>query len=278
MTTGLLSEKLALVTGAGSGIGRKVCSLLAKEGAKVLATDQNVKAVEDTVAELQGTGHIPIKLNVKNVNDIEDLFTNIKRNFSIPTTIIVNNAGIVRSNSIVDMSEKDFNDVIDVNLKGAFFIMQYAARAIINAGNTDDASIINISSIASIIKYPYNANYTASKAGMNGLIKTAAAEFLKYDTNIDLFFLKQTFIINFIINPMMQLILGMARVNAILPGLVNTPLSQTLHKETIQELTENKIFKYTGKTNDVAELVTFLASPKSLFINGALIEITGGYI
>jgi NAD(P)-dependent dehydrogenase (short-subunit alcohol dehydrogenase family) len=124
-----------------------------------------------------GTDHIPIEMNVKNLQSIENTFDKIKKNFSIPPTIIVNNAGITKIQNLLKVSEKDFDEVMDVNLKGPYFVMQAAVKAIINANTTEEKSIINVSSMVSKIGSTNHSHYAASKGGLNALTKAAAIEF-----------------------------------------------------------------------------------------------------
>lgn len=127
-----------------------------------------------------GTGHVALNLDVADSENVQTAFKNVTRQFSKPPTIIVNSAGITRDNFIVKLSESDFDDVMNVNLKGTFLIMQTAAKAMIEADVTEGASIVNVSSIMAIFGNIGQSNYSASKAGVMALTKCASKEFNKY--------------------------------------------------------------------------------------------------
>ncbi|EFN74228.1 Estradiol 17-beta-dehydrogenase 8 [Camponotus floridanus] len=122
----LVDGKLALVTGAGSGIGREVCRVLAREGANVVAADQNIKTAQETVAFLEGTEHIALHINVEDRSSVETAFKDVVKQFSTPPTIIVNSAGIVRNTLLRKHDDSNFDDIINVNLKGTFLVTQTA--------------------------------------------------------------------------------------------------------------------------------------------------------
>ncbi|KAH0956504.1 hypothetical protein HN011_001836 [Eciton burchellii] len=244
----LVAKKLAFVTGAGSGIGREACRVLAREGARIIATDQNIKSAEETVAILEGREHMALKVQLADQGSLETAFKAAIKQFSKPPTIIVNSAAIIRDNFLLKLSENDFNDVIDVNMKGTFLIMQIAARAMIEANVTKDSSIINISSIVGKRGNFGQSNYSASKAGVIALTKCASMEFGK---------------------------LGI-RVNTVLPGAIDTPMFAIVPDNIKEMLKKNISLKRFGKPQEVAEVIAFLASDRSSYVNGASIEVTGG--
>ncbi|XP_020295398.1 estradiol 17-beta-dehydrogenase 8 [Pseudomyrmex gracilis] len=243
-----LAGKLALVTGAGSGIGKAVCQILAREGADVVATDQNINTAQETVFTLKGDRHIALKLQVTKRDDIEGAFREITRQFLKPPSIIVNSAGITCDNFLVKLSDNDFDNVINVNLKGTFMIMQTAARAMIESNATKDSSIINVSSIIGARGNIGQSNYSASKAGVIAMTKSASMEFGQFGI----------------------------RVNAVLPGFIETPMTAVIPDNIKEMFTKRISLQRMGKPEEVAEVVTFLASDKSSYINGTTIEITGG--
>ncbi|XP_032678256.1 estradiol 17-beta-dehydrogenase 8-like [Odontomachus brunneus] len=244
----LVPGKLAFVTGAGSGIGREVCRILAREGAKIIATDQNIKTAQETINTLEGDGHIALHVQVTNEESIQTAFKDIIKQFLKPPTIIVNAAGIVRDNFIVKLSVDDFDDVISVNLKGTFMVMQTAVKAMIEADTTKGSSIINVSSIIGKHGNIGQANYSASKAGVIGMTKTACMEFGK---------------------------LGI-RVNAVLPGFIETAMVAGIPDNVKEMLVKRISLQRMGKPEEVAEVIAFLASDKSSYMSGASVEITGG--
>ncbi|XP_029164322.1 estradiol 17-beta-dehydrogenase 8 [Nylanderia fulva] len=244
----LLAGKLALVTGAGSGIGREVCRILAREGAKVVAADQNVKTAQETVATLEGREHIALNIQVNDRSSVETAFKDIVKQYSKPPTIVVNSAGITRDNFLVKLSDKDFDDVIDVNLKGTYLIMQVAVKAMIEGNATKDSSIINMSSIIATRGNIGQSNYSASKAGVIAMTKSASMEFGQFGI----------------------------RVNAVLPGFIDTPMTAIVPDKVKEMFIKRIPLQKLGKPQEVAEVIVFLASDRSSYVNGASIEVTGG--
>ncbi|KAJ8681444.1 hypothetical protein QAD02_017231 [Eretmocerus hayati] len=248
MSGNLLSGRLAIVTGAASGIGRAVCGLLASNAAKVIAADRNVKAAEEALDEIQGSEHIAVEIDVKSSKSIDDAFTMAKKHFLVPPTIVVNSAGITRDNFLLKLSEQDFDEVLAVNLRGTFLITQYAAKAMINSGIAEGGSIINVASLIGKTGNIGQSNYAASKAGVEALTKTAAMEFGQFGI----------------------------RVNAVLPGFIETPMTEIVPDKVKKMFIERIPLRRMGKPIEVAEMILFLASTKSSYINGASIDITGG--
>ncbi|PBC30606.1 estradiol 17-beta-dehydrogenase 8 [Apis cerana] len=244
----MVAGKIAFVTGAGSGIGRKVCHILAKQGASVIATDLNLKNAEETIRSLNDTRHLALNVEVLNEQSIKEAFKNAINKYSTPPTIIVNSAGITSDQFILKLTNEDFDKVLNVNLKGTFFIIQTAVKEMINANVNKGGSIVNISSIIGKIGNMGQANYAASKAGVIALTKTASLEFGQFGI----------------------------RVNTVLPGFIETPMTKTV-PDNIKQLFIKRIpLHRMGKPEEVAEVITFLASSKSSYINGASIDVTGG--
>ncbi|GAB1861145.1 Estradiol 17-beta-dehydrogenase 8 [Camponotus japonicus] len=244
----LVAEKLALVTGAGSGIGREVCRVLAREGANVIAADQNIKTAQETVATLEGAEHIALNINVDDRNSVETAFKDVVKQFSKPPTIIVNSAGVTRDNFLTKLNDSNFDDVINVNLKGTFLVMQIAVKAMIEANTIKDSSIINISSIIGTRGNIGQSIYSASKAGVIAMTKSASMEFGQFGI----------------------------RVNTVLPGFIETPMTAIV-PDKVKEMFMKRIpLQRFGKPQEVAEVIVFLASDRSSYINGTSIEITGG--
>ncbi|CAL1684896.1 unnamed protein product [Lasius platythorax] len=244
----LVAGKLALVTGAGSGIGREVCRVLAREGANVVAADQNVKTAQETVATLEGAEHIALNIHVNDRNSVETAFKDVVKQFSKPPTIIVNSAGITRDNFLAKLSDNDFDDVINVNLKGTFLIMQAAVKAMIEGNATKDSSIINVSSIIATRGNIGQSNYSASKAGVIAMTKSASMEFGQFGI----------------------------RVNTVLPGFIDTPMTAIVPDKVKEMFIKRIPLQRLGKPQEVAEVIVFLASDRSSYINGTSIEVTGG--
>lgn len=162
-------------------------------------------------------------------------------------SILVNSAGITRDNWLLKMTESEFDDVYKVNLKGTFLMTQLFAKAIIE-NNVSSGSVINISSIVAKINNVGQANYAATKAGVISFTKVASKEFGKFNI----------------------------RVNAVLPGFIDTPMITTVPDNIRNKFIEQCPLKRLGNPNEVAEVIAFLASEKSSYVNGAAIEVTGG--
>ncbi|KAF3422280.1 hypothetical protein E2986_09488 [Frieseomelitta varia] len=244
----MVAGKVAFVTGAGSGIGREVCRILAKQGARVIAADRNLKSAMNTIASLNDPGHLALNIEVSSEQSVQEAFKSAINKYSIPPTIIVNSAGITRDQFILKLTNEDFTKVLDVNLKGTFYINQTAVKEIVNANTGIGSSIVNVSSIIGKTGNMGQANYAASKAGVIALTQTASLEFGQFGI----------------------------RVNAVLPGFIETPMTETV-PDNVKQLFIKKIpLHRMGKPEEVAEVITFLASSKSSYINGASIEVTGG--
>ncbi|OAD61804.1 Estradiol 17-beta-dehydrogenase 8 [Eufriesea mexicana] len=239
----MIADKVALVTGAGSGIGRAVCRLLARQGAKVIATDRDLKIAKETITSLNA-----LNMDVSDEQSIKEAFKNTINKYSTPPTIIVNNAGITRDQFILKLTKKDFDEVLDTNLKGTFYVMQTAVKEMINANVSVGSSIVNVSSIIGKTGNMGQANYAASKAGVIALTQTAALEFGQFGV----------------------------RVNVVLPGFIETTMTETVPDNVKQLFIKKIILRRMGKPEEVAEIITFLASCKSSYVTGTSIDVTGG--
>lgn len=244
----MVAGKLAFVTGAGSGIGREVCRILTKQGAKVIAADRDLKSAQETVASLNDSKHLALNVDVSDESSIKEAFTTAVKKYSVPPTIIVNSAGITRDQFILKLTQDDFDQALNVNLKGTFLTIQTAVKEMIKANLSTNSSIINLSSIIGKIGNMGQANYAASKAGVIAITKTACLEFGQ---------------------------LGI-RVNAVLPGFIDTPMTRTVPDNVKGMFVKRVALRRMGKPEEVAEVIAFLASSKSSYINGASIEVTGG--
>lgn len=254
MVSGMVAGRLAIVTGAGSGIGRAACQVLSREGATVIAADRNYESAVETIkkhtALASGSNdgdHTAVELDVSDSSAVRNLLKTTLDHFKAPPTIIVNSAGITRDNWLLKLSEEDYDSVLNVNLKGTFLVMQTFAKAMTDAGKT--GSIINLSSIVGKYGNMGQTNYAGSKAGVVAMTQSAAKELGKFNI----------------------------RVNAILPGFIETPIIQTVPDKVLLSMLKLVPLGRLGAPNEVAELITFLSSEKSSFITGAAIDITGGY-
>lgn len=248
---GLVLGKLALVTGAGSGIGKATCQLLAKEGAKVIATDCNLKTVEDTLTLLSAVTndlHLALELNVGSSDSVNNALQKVLDHYKQPPSVVVNCAGITRDNFLLKMSEADFDEVINVNLKGTYRMTQTFANAMVTSGVTN-ASIINLASIVGKYGNIGQTNYCASKAAVEIFTRTAAKEFGKFGI----------------------------RCNSVLPGFIKSPMTDAVPDKVKEKFIPLIAAGRFGNTEEVAQVITFLASDRSSYVNGVSIEVTGGF-
>lgn len=242
-----LKDRVAIVTGAGQGIGREIALSLARNGAKVVVTDITDKIYE-VVKEIEAMGAqgLPLKCDVSNREEVEKMVNKTIDAFK-RIDILVNNAGIFPFKSFTEMTEEEWNKVLNVNLKGVFHCTKAVLPKMIEQKY---GKIINIASIAgSIIGFFDLAHYSASKAAIVGLTRSLALEVAQYGINI----------------------------NAVAPGPIYTPGTKELGKEIYEEARRTIPLGRWGLPRDIANLVVFLTSDKASFITGQCIVIDGGY-
>ncbi|KAI8429527.1 hypothetical protein MSG28_000160 [Choristoneura fumiferana] len=252
---GIVAGRLALVTGAGSGIGRATCQVLSREGATVIAADRNFEAAVETIkthtalaSGSNATGdHSAIEVDVADSKSVMSALQKTLEQYRSPPTIVVNCAGVTRDNWLLKLSEEDYNSVLDVNLKGTFLVMQAFAQAMTEKGKP--GSIVNISSIVGKYGNMGQTNYAASKAGVVAMTQSAAKELGKFNI----------------------------RVNVVLPGFTETPIVQTVPDKVKQGMLKMVPLGRMGQPSEIAEVITFLSSDKSSFVTGASIDVTGGF-
>ena len=243
----MLENKVALVTGAGRGIGRAIAIALAKEGAEVIVnyngSEERAKEVKQTIEENCGKASI-YKCNVSDFEACEAMIKDVVKEHG-HLDILVNNAGITKDGLIMKMKEEDFDSVLNVNLKGTFNTIRHSARQMLKQRN---GKIINISSVSGILGNVGQANYAASKAGVIGLTKTMARELGSRGIT----------------------------VNAIAPGFVDTEMTEVLSEELKENACKQIILGRFGKPEDIANAAVFLASDKADYITGQVISVDGG--
>lgn len=243
----MLTGKVALVTGAGRGIGRRIALTLAEYGADVIVNyNGSGEKAKEVVSEIEKMGRkaIAVQCTVadfdackKMIDDMLDKFGHID--------ILVNNAGITRDNLVIKMTEEEFDDVIATNLKGTFNTIKHMYRPFIKQKS---GRIINLSSVSGILGNAGQANYAASKAGVIGLTKSMARELASRNIT----------------------------VNAVAPGYIDTDMTQAM-TDAAKEATLTQIpLKRVGTPRDIAETVAFLASDKASYITGQVISVDGG--
>lgn len=243
---GSLKDKVAIVTGGASGIGKATAVLFVKEGAKVVITDLNEELGNKVASEL-GDNVIFIKANAGSAEDNQKVVEETVRKFGA-LHIAVNNAGIGGASSITgEYPIEEWEKVINVNLNGVFYGMRYQLPEIGKVGG----SIVNIASILGSVGFANSSAYVAAKHGVVGLTKAAAWE---YGTK------------------------GV-RINSVGPAFISTPLvDAALTPEALSYLETQHAFNRLGKSEEVAEIILWLASDKSSFATGGYYPIDGGYL
>ncbi|MDC7287743.1 3-oxoacyl-ACP reductase FabG [Blautia schinkii] len=242
-----LEGKVAIVTGAGRGLGKGIALKLAKEGAKVVVSDVMEENAREAVKEIQEAGGqaLAVVSNVADLSDVNRLYEETLAAYH-KLDIVVNNAGINRDAMLHKMTVEQWDQVIAVNLTGVFYMTQAAAKIM---REQESGSIINISS-ASWLGNIGQANYAASKAGVVGLTKTASRELAKKGVTC----------------------------NAICPGFIETDMTRGV-PEKVWDIMVSKIpMGRAGKPEDVANMIVFLASDEARYITGEVINVGGGMI
>ena len=243
----LLKDKVAIVTGAGRGIGRAIALKYAQEGAHVVITDLKIdETVEAFIEELKGLG-VKAKAyasNAANFDDAHKLIEEVLADFG-RVDVLVNNAGITRDGLMMRMTEEQWDLVINVNLKSAFNLIHAVTPVMLKQ---KAGSIINMASVVGVSGNAGQTNYSASKAGMIGLAKSIAKE------------------------------LGSrgVRANAIAPGFIITDMTHALSDEVRKQWEAQIPLRRGGTPEDVANVATFLASELSSYVTGQTIHVCGG--
>lgn len=243
---GTLDGKVALVTGGGRGIGKAIALALAKAGATVwinsLTPDSALK-VKEEIKSLGGKA-FAVPGNVANPADIERIINEVFKQEG-KLHILVNNAGITRDGLLIRMKETDWDEVLNVNLRGGFLATREAAKIMLKQ---KEGSIVNISSVVGVLGNPGQANYAASKAGLIGFTKAVARELAPRNIT----------------------------VNAIAPGFIETDMTAKLPENAKATLMSRIPLGKLGEPEDVAEAVLFLVSPGAKYITGQVIHVDGG--
>lgn len=237
----------ATITGSGSGIGRRIAQRFAEVGAAVTIGDINLSAAETVAAELRANGHraIGVACDVTREESVGAFVAAAVEEFG-RLDIHVNNAGFTRDAGMHRMTLEDFRAVTDVHLVGAWLGIRAASSAMRALGV--GGSIINMSSISGKVGNAGQTNYSAAKAGIVGLTKAAAKECARFDV----------------------------RVNAIQPGLIDTPMTAAMDPNTLAVRVADVPLGRIGTVDEVAEVVLFLAGRQSSYMTGNVIEVAGG--
>lgn len=243
----MLSGKVAVVTGASRGIGSAVAKKLASEGALVVinynGSEARAEAVRQEIIQAGGKAEIR-QCNVSDYEACENMFREIIETFG-RVDILVNNAGITKDGLLMKMSEEDYDAVLDTNLKGTFNCIRFVARQMIRQKG---GRIVNMSSVSGVLGNAGQANYSASKAGVIGLTKSAARELASRGIT----------------------------VNAVAPGFIHTEMTDVLSEKVKEGAVAQIPLGRFGETEDIAEAVAFLTSEKAGYITGQVIHVDGG--
>ena len=242
-----MTTKLALITGGSRGIGKEIALALAKEGNNIaISYGNNAESAMEVVKEIQSFGveAIAVKADVSIAEDVKNLIKAVEEGLGT-IDILVNNAGITKDNLLIRMTEEDWDNVMDVNLKGVFLCTKAVSRSMMKKRY---GKIINITSVVGITGNAGQGNYSASKAGVIGFTKSMAKELASRGI----------------------------RVNAVAPGLIQTDMTNVLKDEVKAEMLKMIPLNTMGNPVDIANLVVFLSSEKSDYITGQIIKIDGG--
>lgn len=240
-------NKIVLVTGAGRGIGASIAKRFASEGAEVIVNySGNDEAAQKTVDEITATGGQAqkYKCSVNDSESVKVMIDEIIKKFG-RIDILVNNAGITKDGLMLRMTDEDFDRVIDVNLKGTFNCTKYVSKYMLKQKS---GKIINISSVVGLSGNAGQVNYSASKAGIIGITKSAAKELSSRGIT----------------------------VNAVAPGYVDTDMTKVLSDNIRNEIPKNIPLQRMGNVEDISNCVAFLASEDASYITGQVISVDGG--
>ena len=240
------NHKSAFISGASKGIGLAIAKLFAKNDIIVTCASRTIEDLETVVSEIKRSGGKAqaIKLDVSNTIDFAQAVNKTVEKYG-KIDILVNNAGIIRDSLMIRMKEKDWDSVIDINLKGCFNGIKAVTPFMMK---NRFGRIINVSSVSGIMGNAGQANYSASKAGVIGLTKTAAKEFASRGIT----------------------------VNAIAPGYIDTDMTSSLNEKLKEDLVKHIPLRRIGKVSEIAETALFLSSNEAVYITGQTIAVNGG--
>lgn len=235
--------KVAIVTGSTRGIGRSITERLHAEGASVVINGTNEESIQQETSRYK-SGAVGVKANVSEEEDVSRLISKALDAFS-RVDILVNNAGITRDGLLMRMNERDWDTVLDINLKGAFLVTKAASRVMMKQRY---GRIINMSSVIGIGGNAGQANYSASKAGLIGLTKSTARELASRNIT----------------------------VNAVAPGFIETDMTEGMTDSAKEMFLRQVTLGRYGTPDDVASAVLFLASDEAAYVTGQILAVDGG--
>lgn len=243
----MLRNQVAVVTGGSRGIGRAIALKLAEQGASVVVNyTSNSQAADDVVETIEkmGSKALAVKADVSNAEDIKNLIKTTESELG-KIQILINNAGITRDGLLIRMKEEEWDDVLNINLKGVFLATKMIGKTMLKQ---KQGSIVNVTSVVGLMGNAGQANYAASKAGVIGFTKSVAKEFASRNIN----------------------------VNAVAPGFIQSDMTDKLGEEVIENYMNAIPLGRLGVADDVANLVSFLVSDASNYITGQTIQVDGG--
>ncbi|HAD81209.1 MAG: 3-oxoacyl-[acyl-carrier-protein] reductase [Candidatus Edwardsbacteria bacterium RIFOXYD12_FULL_50_11] len=243
-----LKDKNAIVTGSAQGIGKSIALALAKAGANIVVSDVNIEEAEKTAKEIEALGRkaLAVKCNVADANEVSELVKKTQETFDT-IDILVNNAGVTRDNLMMRMEEKDWDLVLDVNLKGAFLLTKAVSRIMMKQRQ---GRIVNMSSVIGVMGNAGQSNYAASKGGLIAFTKSTAKEFASRNITC----------------------------NAIAPGFIETAMTAKLTEEVKENYKKGIPLGRMGSVDDVANAVMFLVSEQASYITGQVLHVDGGLV
>lgn len=253
-----LKDKVAVITGAASGIGRATAILFAKEGAKIVAADINAGGVEETVKMIEDGGGeaVAVRTDISKSEDVQKMFDTTLKTYG-RVDILVNNAGVVLGKTFEESTEEDFDRVVSVNFKGTFLCCKYAVPTLKKQGS---GVIVNVASVSGNVGQLYHVVYGGTKSAIIGFSRALAVELAPHNI----------------------------RVNSISPGAVDTPMLRNdvaaqaamrglTVKDIIREFEEQGVFRRWAKPEEIAQAILFLASDDSSYVTGADLRVDGGW-
>nr|XP_027231722.1 estradiol 17-beta-dehydrogenase 8-like [Penaeus vannamei] len=251
MTSGTnFHGKIAMVTGGGSGIGRAVCRILARDGARVSVCDANLPSASETVVSLEPPGaHVALRMDVTDKDSVRAALSATQEKLKGTPTLLVNSAGIVQRSCFLEMAEETFMELVHVNLKGTFLVSQAVCNAMLDRDVAKEGAVVNIASLAGKNGLAMKSGYAATKGAVMAFTKSCAKELAK--TGI--------------------------RVNCVLPGAIRTPMLALSPEDRVKEGLKANPLGRAGEPEEVAEVIAFLLSGKSSYMLGTDVEVTGGH-
>lgn len=294
MASGMLMGRVALITGAASGIGRSVCQLFAREGARIIAVDIQEEANMETLKSLAQGNHCAMTADISNVASVNEIFTKLKERFNAVPTVIVNSAGITRDNILLRATEEDFNEVIAINLKFPWLYETVHVR-ICDHSQYKLAGGSHVSFFGQKDK-PCMQNICAAVCDQGTYVVTQAAvkmmlsEKVEHGSIVNIssivgkggnigqcnYAASKAGVIGLTKSASKELSRFNIRVNAILPGFISTPMTDAVPEKVLQKMLKFIPMQRFGQPEEVAETCLFLATKRSAYITGACLEVSGG--